>query len=390
MEDEEAGSSSNGPICNTGKKCTPADKKKIKKKIKDACKIEDKENQKFKKKQDNRNKTGKNKKHKSDVRDMTWKDKYCKKVLVDFEKTPKDLKKDVDDTIADMLDMEEHLKDIIKDIADVDVGDAIAIACSGARKVPIPWIKLAGYLCTGVSVLLKGSEVYESIKDVKDTLKDIEENLEELKKQKKDIEELLAIQKKCDTGAYTTKQCTAEKRKKKKEIYDKMKKAVEADPCLKARRCQHIAFKENTLPAGIRKKLKEERGCCPGQRAHHIIPDAKVKNCTGYKHADAPTICLEGGKDNGSHGDFHDATDDAVDDIITGENPNCDMQKDKVNSLKSTIEASVAAYKERHKHCNEDCLRKELQAHYKKIENCTKINANTKSESGKEDRTGEL
>ncbi|WP_416377436.1 HNH/endonuclease VII fold toxin-2 domain-containing protein [Cellvibrio sp. NN19] len=38
----------------------------------------------------------------------------------------------------------------------------------------------------------------------------------------------------------------------------------------------------------------------------------KEAGCANYKHSEAPTVCVEGGKDNGSHGRVHDAMDGAL------------------------------------------------------------------------------
>ncbi|MEY4564885.1 MAG: hypothetical protein RLZZ618_4162, partial [Pseudomonadota bacterium] len=82
-----------------------------------------------------------------------------------------------------------------------------------------------------------------------------------------------------------------------------------ANPCIKARKCLLVPYKDSD-------KTAKGNGCCPGQTGHHVLPDAMFKRYEPetdpqtqktdmkaqgprkcwekYKHGDAPTICLEG------------------------------------------------------------------------------------------------
>lgn len=103
-----------------------------------------------------------------------------------------------------------------------------------------------------------------------------------------------------------------------------------ANPCIKARKCLLIPYKDSGKTDGS--------GCCPGQTGHHVLPNAmferyvpkplkqdeKVKPgpramekagrrpCwEKYSEGDALTICLEGTTNhstNGSHGLAHEGT----------------------------------------------------------------------------------
>lgn len=102
-----------------------------------------------------------------------------------------------------------------------------------------------------------------------------------------------------------------------------------ANPCIKARKCLLVPFKDTG-------KTAAGNGCCPGQTGHHVIPNAmfnvfepvtvKVPNkpdkttmesqglrkCwKNYSESNALTICLEGTANraaNGTHGFAHSGT----------------------------------------------------------------------------------
>lgn len=123
------------------------------------------------------------------------------------------------------------------------------------------------------------------------------EFLEQLKSQKT----LLEIAKNADSSEIANLQSAAAKNNK----------------CIKARKCLLERYSASTMP----KSLFSKEGCCPGQTAHHIIPDSYFKGPDGnipdcdkgnprsqYTHVGAPTVCAEGGNSSGSHGQMHTLT----------------------------------------------------------------------------------
>jgi len=147
---------------------------------------------------------------------------------------------------------------------------------------------------------------------------------------------------------------------------------------------------KNKSPMDTLLKLDQPDGCCPGQQAHHVIPSAKfddsseytlvkdkvrtvegqkiiVKKGIGSKstEAKAPTICLEGGNNNGSHGKLHKKTDDNTKKMLNGKYGNAACNNN-ASSMKCTIEASAQAMEDKFG-CDKECVEKELKAFYDKI-----------------------
>jgi hypothetical protein len=131
----------------------------------------------------------------------------------------------------------------------------------------------------------------------------------------------------------------------------------ELDPCMRARKCEFVAYKDNEKP-----NVDKGMACCPGQTAHHVIPDAAAKaaGCKDYKYGTAPTICLEG-QDNtyGSHGRAHAALGKSMQAYNggPGKPPGPisypDMREKALDSIKDSTEQ-----------CDRDCLRAQLDSYY--------------------------
>ena len=131
----------------------------------------------------------------------------------------------------------------------------------------------------------------------------------------------------------------------------------EFDACLKARKCHFVPSRNNS-----KKNAKSGAGCCPGQTAHHAIPDAAVRNakCTGYTNAGAPTICLEG-QDNahGSHGRAHERLDEIM------RNFNGPKAPPKPISYAEMRKKSLEALNEHIDQCKKACLEAQLDEYFK-------------------------
>jgi hypothetical protein len=153
-----------------------------------------------------------------------------------------------------------------------------------------------------------------------------------------------------------------------------------ANPCIKARKCLLVPFKDTG-------KTAKGNGCCPGQTGHHVLPDAMFKQyeakpdaapgskmkadgknraCWGkYKHADAPTMCLEGTTNratNGSHGLAHKATEVAFDDMLGQENMGYEEARNRISRILSKPLG-----------CNPDCIKAQLDDYYKSAHTCGKL-----------------
>ncbi len=150
-----------------------------------------------------------------------------------------------------------------------------------------------------------------------------------------------------------------------------------ANPCLWARKCMLVPYKD----AG---NIAKGSGCCIGQTGHHVLPDAMFydyeiqrdtlsgkyrakkkgkRSCwSAYKHADAPTICLEGTTNratNGSHGMAHKWT--GI--VLERHRWLSDVKYSEVSAEISRILATSF-------HCDLDCISAQLNAYYKQVHVC--------------------
>lgn len=108
-----------------------------------------------------------------------------------------------------------------------------------------------------------------------------------------------------------------------KLLFDLMDAQATLDECIRARKCNLVPHTSKTHFEDVGKSnvptssgtRANNRGCCPGQTGHHLIPDAMIKldsnrdsfGCEKYDHAAAPTVCAEGvNHSQGSHGRLHD------------------------------------------------------------------------------------
>jgi hypothetical protein len=106
-------------------------------------------------------------------------------------------------------------------------------------------------------------------------------------------------------------------------MFDMMDAQATLDECIRARKCNLVPHTSKTHFDGVGKTnvptsagtTSANRGCCPGQTGHHLIPEAMIKTqpgenglgCSKYDHAAAPTVCAEGvNHSQGSHGRLHD------------------------------------------------------------------------------------
>jgi len=157
-----------------------------------------------------------------------------------------------------------------------------------------------------------------------------------------------------------------------KFMADGMTARAATDPCLRARKCMLVPYKQT----GAFRSSKDGQGCCPGQTGHHILPGAMFEgqSCYSGKHGNAPTICLEGvNNSHGSHGYAHGRLQDIVGAHrkANGDTMTYAAARDAgVKAITSPTVAPAAG-------CNPECLKKQLDAFY---EDCR--NANLKAHDG--------
>ncbi|MBE5314553.1 MAG: DUF4150 domain-containing protein [Xanthomonadales bacterium] len=163
------------------------------------------------------------------------------------------------------------------------------------------------------------------------------------------------------------------------------------DECIRARKCSLVPhtgkshFDEvgssNVTPAG---GDLVNRGCCPGQTGHHLIPDAMIKTepgkdslgCENYKssaHASAPTVCVEGvNHSQGSHGRMHDNLADELQAQTTASAKAWWWQKKTVKDGAMSMDDAIETAARVHRgsfplsFCSQDCIEAQLRDFYKK------------------------
>jgi hypothetical protein len=162
-----------------------------------------------------------------------------------------------------------------------------------------------------------------------------------------------------------------------------------ANPCIKARKCLLVPYKD----AG---KTAKGNGCCPGQTGHHVLPssmfnkyapvtddkgittmkaDGKRDCWKNYDHDQALTMCLEGTTNratNGSHGLAHAGTGE----ILEKERSSPDMPYTKARDKIAAMFATTYG-------CEAKCITAQLDASLKDKHSCGDLSkANVTPHSG--------
>jgi hypothetical protein len=164
---------------------------------------------------------------------------------------------------------------------------------------------------------------------------------------------------------------------------DMMAGIAELNPCVKARKCSLVPYKDTkTAP----EQAKSGKGCCPGQTGHHLMPDTmfrdpdavntgksrgskKTLKCwENYDVDKAPVICLEGTMNhatNGSHGAAHELTEQILE-KQRKIGPDGKMKPISYNTARDELSKMVeAAYG-----CSKKCIAAQLDAYYKDAYTC--------------------
>ena len=164
--------------------------------------------------------------------------------------------------------------------------------------------------------------------------------------------------------------------------------------CTRARKCQLVPYNKDgkgnqeipldgdediegikTEVSAADRKIESSfgGGCCPGQTGHHLIYGAMARSCPGYKHAEAPTVCVEGVNQNvGSHGRVHDKMDEQVSDLAKqagGLNADGTMNMDKA------IEAAAVSHRRAFpaSKCSKACIKAQLESYYRSEEHTSEL-----------------
>jgi hypothetical protein len=359
------------------------DCKAAKKRVDDACDVDEDEQKKFKKQQKRANeKRAKKGKKRRKIRDKTWKDNHCKKLLVAPSKSG--IESSMNKILEEGKDMLDTLKgeawSQAKDIAgDAAVGAGERAAAKHAAGLfcgPFVEICEAGALVLDVidgvvTTVSSAVDIIDTAMDLADdasSVKDAMDRAQKVKDAMGDEEKLKEL---------------------KDEMLDEMQEEVENDKCLQARKCMLVPY-DKKKQEGVRPGeqasggnlstqlgLGDSRGCCPGQTGHHLVPGSWVKNkCTPYDHDAAPVTCMEGtGHSDGSHGEMHTGMNKAYDEAISAK---LAEDKDGIVNIDEAVDMAVQSHQEVYPvdrawsvidGCEEKCLKAQLKKHYDKL-NC--------------------
>jgi hypothetical protein len=212
-----------------------------------------------------------------------------------------------------------------------------------------------------VSTGLEVTEIYEKFDEM-------QQDIDKLKKIPGEIEAL-------KEGELTTS-----------KVADAQEIIAKANPCLSAKRCLLVPFKEKG--AGPKRGNK---GCCGGQTKHHVIPKGQFKSeaaenapntsdCPGYDADDAPCICSEGTSHSlgGSHEKLHTALEPKIE---KGADANGQL------SYGQSRDMSVKATREVAPNCSKACLKAQLDKYHKKACNQQGDNFKLRAASAKSGTT---
>ncbi|ALN58681.1 hypothetical protein GLE_3335 [Lysobacter enzymogenes] len=156
-----------------------------------------------------------------------------------------------------------------------------------------------------------------------------------------------------------------------KAVADAQTGAARINRCTHARKCMLVPYNRTTA----RRAARTGEGCCPGQTGHHVIPGAAFKGnaCYTGKHTRAPTICVEGvNNSHGSHGAAHSALGRILTDAGKSNGDPISYEDMRNHAVRAIRESGAH-------HCNEDCLKSQLDAYYQECKDQT-----LRAHSGKE------
>ncbi|WP_127958452.1 PAAR-like domain-containing protein [Serratia microhaemolytica] len=162
-------------------------------------------------------------------------------------------------------------------------------------------------------------------------------------------------------------------KKVRNRVLAKQVKRAASNKCIKSRKCLLVPYSTKTKITPKQESKAEpstNKGCCPGQTGHHLIPGAMMRPaCKNYHHGRAPTVCAEGTtQDSGTHGKLHRAFDQQLFKLFVKKGGN------RMISMGETIGAAVRSFQEAlpYSNCNMKCIQKQLENYY--ILNCKESN----------------
>ncbi|WP_082516724.1 HNH/endonuclease VII fold toxin-2 domain-containing protein [Acidovorax sp. Leaf78] len=263
----------------------------------------------------------------------------------------------------------EKLEQAIKNKAAKTAGKQVV-----GRVAPFlggPWVGIAANVLMTADGAMDMAQAAKEFPDIASEISEASQKLKDAQAKIADMKGHLDKYKNPD-GTY----------KKQEMVSDMMKGAAVLNPCIRARRCALVPYKETEKE----KAGKDGAGCCPGQSGHHVLPSSMFKDCPDYKPNEAPTVCVEGTNNtHGSHGDVHK---DMGKELGKLEYPNKQpIPKGAQITKNQAIEAGAKSVKSAFavSGCETRCLEAQLHSFYDKL-NCMPKNESGQSSGGTADK----
>jgi len=160
-------------------------------------------------------------------------------------------------------------------------------------------------------------------------------------------------------------------------LADWTRTAAVLNSCTRARKCMLVPMGDTDFQSGGE---NENKGCCPGQTGHHLIPGSYFINksgpnpCRGYNYKKhAAVVCAEGSSDtNGSHGALHLAMNRASKNAMNESTKKLSYEDARDAAVKSHTQSFPFSL------CSPGCIRSQLDKYHKgTTKNGAKCNENS-------------
>jgi len=156
------------------------------------------------------------------------------------------------------------------------------------------------------------------------------------------------------------------------KIADWQRTAGTLNKCTRARKCMLVPMEDTKDQSGGMKPGEiTDKGCCPGQTGHHLIPGSFFKKsrgasgCNKYNYNKAAVVCAEGANDvHGSHGAAHKAMSVESRKVMDKTTEKLSYEDARDAAVKSHVEAFPLSM------CDPDCIASQLDKYHIKDAKC--------------------
>ena len=287
---------------------------------------------------------------------VAWKKKNCGGLLskpFNFKKM--DNRDDFLNEVGEKLKQVNGIDEAIQEATDQVMEQLAAAGFKFLGKQVLKKVPVVGWVWQAAT-LKDDLEAAADMKGLYDAAKSESERMaNQIKNFRKDLK---ALKQAMDSGDY---EGAAGK------VADWQRTAATGNKCTRARKCMLVPMKDTDNKSG---GTKNNKGCCPGQTGHHLIPGTYItgdgaSGCGSYKYNDAPVVCAEGTNDtNGSHGAAHGAMDDAASDRMNKITETLSYEDARDAAIESHIKTFPFSL------CSKKCLQAQMDNYHKKKAGC--------------------